>query len=100
MEAGSLFTSLNKVLEDVVKGPIVNEGKFMPDKLHKHRWDTPAIETYYLTSFRMRVEELVENIPTITVEPQEGEVMPLMDQEIQHCAAVIATAFLNPSKQN
>jgi hypothetical protein len=59
-----------------------------------------AIETYYLTSFRMRVEELVENIPTITVKPQEGEVMPLMDQEIQHCAAVIATAFLNPSKQN
>jgi hypothetical protein len=48
----------------------------------------------------MRVEELVENIPTITVEPQEGEVMPLMDQEIQHCAAVIAAAFLNPSKQN
>ena len=59
-----------------------------------------AIETYYLTSFRMRVEELVENIPTITVEPQKGEVMPLMDQEIQHCAAVIAAAFLNPSKQN
>ena len=37
MEASSLVTSLNRVLQDVVKGPIVIEGKFMRDKLHKHR---------------------------------------------------------------
>jgi hypothetical protein len=48
----------------------------------------------------MRAEALIENIPAITIEPQEGEMMPLMDQEIQHCAAVIAAAFLNPSRQN
>jgi len=49
--------------------------------------------------FRMRAQELIENPPTITIEPRNGRMVPLMDLEIQHCAAVITAAFLNPSKQ-
>jgi hypothetical protein len=29
-----------------------------------------------------------------------GVMIPIMDVEVRHCAAVIAAAFLNPSKRN
>jgi hypothetical protein len=48
----------------------------------------------------MRAQALVEVTlsESIAVERQEGEMAPLVDEEVQHCAAVIAAAFLNPSK--
>ena len=50
--------------------------------------------------FSMRAQRIVERPPEIVVVSQEGgEMMPLMDEEVQHSAAVIAAAFLNPSKQ-
>ena len=49
----------------------------------------------------MRAQYIVEKTPKIVVVSQEGDgMMPLMNVEVQHSAAVIASAFLNPSKQN
>jgi hypothetical protein len=48
----------------------------------------------------MRAQLLADTPHNITVEEREGEMMSVMDVEVQHCAAVIAAAFLNPSKQN
>jgi hypothetical protein len=48
----------------------------------------------------MRAQALIETPPTITVKVKEGQMMPLMDIEVHHCAAVIVAAFLNPSRQN
>lgn len=50
--------------------------------------------------FRMRAQALVASPPEINAEPNEGPVSPLIDGEVQHCAAVIVAAFLNPSKLN
>jgi len=52
------------------------------------------------TIFRMRAQCLLNTPHNITFEQKEGEMAALMDVEVQHCAVVIATAFLNPSKQN
>jgi hypothetical protein len=46
----------------------------------------------------MRAQVLVETPYNITIEEKGQEMMPLMDVEVQHCATVIAAAFLNPSK--
>lgn len=46
----------------------------------------------------MRAQAIVEALPAIAVQEIEGPMMPLMDIEVEHCAAVIAAAFLNPSK--
>jgi hypothetical protein len=53
-----------------------------------------------LTFLRMRAQAIIENPPTITIRVNEGQMMPLMDIEVHHCAAVIVAAFLNPGKQN
>lgn len=45
----------------------------------------------------MRAQAIVEKPDDITMEEKEGEMTPLMDEEVKHCAAVIAAAFLNPS---
>jgi hypothetical protein len=36
----------------------------------------------------------------ISAEQKEGKMVSLMNIEVEHCAAVIAAAFLNPSKPN
>jgi hypothetical protein len=46
----------------------------------------------------MRAQAIVGAPPAITVQKTEGSTMTVMDEEVQHCAAVIAAAFLNPSK--
>jgi hypothetical protein len=67
---------------------------------------TPVLETYYFTFttfvFRMRAQALVNSPPVITIEENEGPgaMIPIMDVEVRHCAAVIAAAFLNPGKRN
>lgn len=48
----------------------------------------------------MRAQALVDTPRNIAVEEREGEMVPVMDVEVQHCAAVIAAAYLNPSKLN
>jgi hypothetical protein len=48
----------------------------------------------------MRAQAIIEVLPTITVQETEGSMIPLMDVEVEYCAAVIAAAFLNPSKLN
>lgn len=48
----------------------------------------------------MRAQALAENCPIIPIEPTEDQMMHLMDIEVEHCAAVIVAAFLNPCKQN
>jgi hypothetical protein len=48
----------------------------------------------------MRAQDLIKVLPTITVQNTEGPMMPMMDVEVKYCAAVIAAAFLNPSKLN
>jgi hypothetical protein len=50
--------------------------------------------------FRIRAQAIVDIPHNITIEEKEGEMVPLMDVEVQHAAAVIAAAFLNPGKQN
>lgn len=50
--------------------------------------------------FRMRAQARADSPPEISAEPKEGPVSPLIDGEVQHCAAVIVAAFLNPSKLN
>ena len=46
----------------------------------------------------MRAQDLAEKHPIIAIEPIKGQMVLLMDIEVQHCAAVIVAAFLNPSK--
>jgi hypothetical protein len=46
----------------------------------------------------MRAQARVERPPVISVEEIEDAMTPLVNTEVQHCAAVIAAAFLNPSK--
>jgi hypothetical protein len=53
---------------------------------------------FHLQYFRIRAQLLVQNPPKISIEENAGEMGPLLDEEIQHCATVIAAAFLNPSK--
>jgi hypothetical protein len=48
----------------------------------------------------MRAQDAIKVLPVITVQETEGSMMPLMDAEMEYCAAVIAAAFLNPSKLN
>jgi hypothetical protein len=51
--------------------------------------------------FRIRAQGLVMNTSsTIDVGENEGEMAPIIEVEVEHCAAVIAAAFLDPSKQN
>lgn len=58
--------------------------------------------TFHLTTFfRIRAQGLVMNTPSIiNLEEKEGEMAPIIEVEVKHCAAVIAAAFLDPSKQN
>jgi hypothetical protein len=54
-----------------------------------------------ITNFRMRAQNKVKKtLEIISVNEKEGEMSPLIDIEIQHCAAVIAAAFLNPRRLN
>lgn len=48
----------------------------------------------------MRAQALMDSYPEITIEEQEGVMIPIVDIEVKHCAAVIVATFLNPSKQN
>ena len=48
----------------------------------------------------MRAQAIVEAPPAIAIQETEGSMMAVTDKEVQHCAAVIAAAFLNPSKLN
>jgi hypothetical protein len=50
--------------------------------------------------FRIRARNLLFSPPAITIEEGEGAMAPLIDEEVRHCAAVIAAAFVNPSKEN
>jgi hypothetical protein len=45
----------------------------------------------------MRAQALLEKPEDITMHEKEGEMTPVMDQEVKHCATVIVAAFLNPS---
>ncbi|KAN0105560.1 hypothetical protein V8E52_010911, partial [Russula decolorans] len=85
MDTVPLVASIDKVLQEVVKGPIIIQDKISLDKLQKPR---------------MRAQALIETPPTITVKVKEGQMMPLMDIEVHHCAAVIVAAFLNPISVN
>lgn len=105
MDAVPLVVSVGRILQDVVQSPIIIQGNISVDKLRKPRWDVLktviSLSQFLLsTFFRMRAQAIVEAPPTIPVQEIEGRMIPLMDVEIQHCAAVIAAAFLNPSKQN
>jgi hypothetical protein len=51
-----------------------------------------------LTFFRMRAQAIIEALPAIAVPETEGPMIPLMKEEVEHCAAVIAAAYLNPCK--
>jgi hypothetical protein len=55
---------------------------------------------FLLAFFRIKAQAIVDIPHNITIEEKEGEMVPLMDVEVQHAAAVIAAAFLNPGKQN
>jgi hypothetical protein len=59
---------------------------------------------FYFSSynnFRLRAQGLVTATSSIIdIEEKEGEMAPIIDIEVEHCAAVIAAAFLDPSKQN
>lgn len=44
----------------------------------------------------MKLQGIVNTPPTVIVQETEGETIPLLDEELKHCAAVIAAAFLNP----
>ena len=48
----------------------------------------------------MRAQAIVKAPPAIAVQETEGLMTAVTDKEVQHCAAVIAAAFLNPSKLN
>ena len=48
----------------------------------------------------MRAQDKIAFTPTISIGENEGAMAPLFDEEIEHCAAVIAAAFLNPGKLN
>jgi hypothetical protein len=48
----------------------------------------------------MRAQGLANSCEEIAIEENEGVMLPIMDVEVQHCAAVIAAAFLNPCKRN
>ena len=48
----------------------------------------------------MRAQDKVAFTPTISIGENEGAMAPLFDEEIEHCAGVIAAAFLNPGKLN
>ena len=50
--------------------------------------------------FRMRADFIMENPPTFHFGEREGPMAPLTDGEVRHSAAVIVSAFLNPSKLN
>jgi hypothetical protein len=46
----------------------------------------------------MRAQDLAKPPDDFAIEAREGGMAALMDVEFRHCAAVIALAFLNPSK--
>jgi hypothetical protein len=46
----------------------------------------------------MRAQAIIKALPTIALPETEGPIIPLMEVEVEHCAVVIATAYLNPSK--
>jgi hypothetical protein len=50
--------------------------------------------------FRIRAQNLLLFLPTIIIQEGEGKMAPLIDEEVRNCAAIIAAAFVNPSKQN
>lgn len=61
--------------------------------------ETPIKISYFtLTFFRMNAQLRIKTPPTITLEKKIGQMASLMDVEVEHCAAVIVAAFLNPSK--
>jgi hypothetical protein len=62
--------------------------------------ETHFLTIFLVTFFRMRAQAIVESPPKITIQETNGQMIPLMDKEIEHCAAVIVAAFLNPCKLN
>lgn len=99
----SLVNSVNKVLKKVVLAPIVRENEILRGKLLKPMWEPPIpcyIIIYSFNIFRIRAQDEVASTPTISIGENEGAMAPLLDEEIKHCAAVIAAAFLNPGKLN
>jgi len=55
---------------------------------------------YSFNIFRIRAQDEVAFTPTISIGENEGAMAPLLDEEIKHCAASFAAAFLNPGKLN
>lgn len=105
MDTGSLLvSSVQKVMDDVVKGSIVDGENISAEKLRKHRYDL-VLGIYYFTFhlttiLRIRAQGLVTSTSsTIDIGEKEGEMASIIDVEVEHCAAVIAAAFLNPCKQ-
>lgn len=48
----------------------------------------------------MRAIAFLSSLPTITqaISQGEGEMTPILEAEVKHCATVIVAAFLNPRK--
>lgn len=48
----------------------------------------------------MRAQAIIEAPSAIAVQETEGLMTAVTDKEVEHCAAMIIVAFLNPSKLN
>ena len=103
MDTVPLVASMGKFLKKALMGnSITVGGQISLDKLVKPRQGPSRLKHAFLkftfNIFRMRAQGIIEALPTITVQETEGPMIPLMDVEVEHCAAVIIAAFLNPSK--
>ena len=99
-----LIVSMHKAFEEIAPGTIISESKISTNKLSKPRSDSALILEIWpftiSTIFRIRAQGRLNSPATIGIEENEGSMAPILDAEIQHCAAVIAAAFLNPGKLN
>jgi hypothetical protein len=106
MDTVSLVASVNTIIKRVLMGNTITtiDGRISTDKLRKPRQALHGRNMLFqnlpstISIFRMRAQAIIEALPSITVQETEGTMIPLMDVEVEHCAAVIAAAFLNPSK--
>jgi hypothetical protein len=77
--------------------------KFPPTNLASQGKTPSVLEICYFTIstfFRIRAQALWNSPPIVNIEDSEGAMASIVDAEVQHCATVIAAAFLNPSKLN